>query len=186
MLEGVTVFTGNHKGIEITIRHVQRDDVEILLNFINTISKEQSFILYQGEQLTLDEESRYIEGYIKKAADHKATKLLAFHKDEFIGFADVTMKEKAENHVGVFGIILAKEWRNKGIGTFLMQKTLEEAEKNIPHLKIVTLGVFANNPVAKKIYEKIGFREYGLLPQGLQRKGNLVDHIYMFKLRNYG
>jgi len=182
MLEGAIVFTGNHNEVEINIRHVQRDDVERLLALINTISKEQSFILFQGEQMTLEEESRYVEGFIKKAADHKAVKLLVFHEDILIGLADVTMKDRAESHIGVFGIFLAKEWRNKGIGNFLMQKTLEEAEKNITNLKMITLGVFANNPIAKRMYEKMGFNEYGILPQGLQHRGELVDHIYMYRM----
>ena len=182
MLEGSHVFEGNQSGIDILVRYVQRDDVEHLQTFINTISREKSFILFQGEQMTLAEESRYVEGFIDKLEKHRSTKLLVFHTDELIGLADVTMKVRAESHVGVFGIMLAKEWRNKGIGTFLMKKTLEEAEKHIADLKIVTLGVFANNPVAKKMYEKIGFKEYGLLPQGLQHKGELVDHIYMYRM----
>jgi len=182
MLEGVVVFEGKHNGIDILVRHVRRDDVERLQAFINTISQERSFILFQGEQMTLEEESRYVEGFIDKMEKHNAVKLLVFHEEEFIGIADITMKERAESHIGVFGIILTKEWRNKGIGTFLMQKTLEEAEKNIPHLTIITLGVFSNNPVAKKIYEKMGFREHGILPQGIQHRGVLVDHVYMYKI----
>lgn len=184
MLEGTVVFEGNKEGVDIVIRHVQRDDVERLLQFINTISKEQTYILFQGEQIGLEEESRYVEGFIQKMENHKAVKLLVFHKDEFIGLADIITKERAESHVGVFGIIIAKEWRKKGIGRFLMEKTLGEAQKNITGLKIITLGVFGDNPIAKKLYEKMGFVEYGLLPKGIQHKDELVDHIYMYKLAN--
>ena len=113
MLEGTVVFKGNCNGTDIIIRHTQRDDVERLLNFINVISKEQTYILFQGEQMSLEEESRYVEGFIHKAENHKAVKLLVFHGEEFIGLADVTMKEKAESHIGVFGLIIAKAWRKK-------------------------------------------------------------------------
>lgn len=181
MIEGRTVFEGIHNGIDIVVRHVQRDDVERLLQFINTISKEQTYILFQGEQMSLEEESRYVEGFINKVENHKAVKLLVFQNNEFIGLADIITKERAESHVGVFGIIIAKEWRKKGIGRFLMDKTLEEAQKNITGLKIITLGVFGDNPIAKKMYEKMGFKEYGLLPKGIQHKGELVDHVYMYK-----
>jgi RimJ/RimL family protein N-acetyltransferase len=180
-MEGKIVFQGNHKGNEIVIRHVQRDDVERLLESINTISKEQTYILFQGEQMNLEEESRYVEGFIKKMNEHKAVKLLVFHKDMLIGLADVIMKEKAESHVGVFGIMLAKEWRNKGIGRLLMEKVLEEAKKNITGLKIITLGVFGDNPIAQKLYTQMGFVQYGLLPQGIRHKSDLTDHIYMYK-----
>lgn len=176
------VFEGEYNGIDIVIRHVRRDDVERLLHYINTVSKEQTYILFQGEQMGLEEESRYVEGFITKAENHKAVKLLVFHKDEFIGLADIITKERAESHVGVFGIIVAKEWRKKGIGRFLMEKTIEEAQKNITGLKIITLGVFGDNPIAKKLYEKMGFIEYGLLPKGIKHKEELVDHIYMYKL----
>jgi len=67
------------------------------------------------------------------------------------------------------------------MGKFLMQKTIEEAQKNIPYLQIITLGVFSNNPVAKQLYIKLGLKEYGLLPKGIKHKGKLVDHIYMYK-----
>lgn len=182
MLEGTVVFEGTHNGLDIVIRHVRRDDVERLLSFINIISKEQTFILFQGEQMSLEEESRYVEGFIQKAEDHKAVKLLVFHKDEFIGLADIILKERAERHVGIFGIIIAKEWRKKGIGRFLMEKTIQEAQKNINGLLIITLGVFGNNPVAKQLYEKMGFKQYGVLPKGIQHRGELVDHLYMYKM----
>jgi len=63
-----------------------------------------------------------------------------------------------------------------------MDMVLEEARKNITDLQIITLGVFGNNPIAKKMYEKKGFKEYGLLPKGIQHKGELVDHFYMYKV----
>lgn len=90
------------------------------------------------------------------------------------------MKDKAEKHVGTFGITMAKDFRNKGIGTTLMELVLEEAKK-LKDLKIITLGVFGNNPIAKNLYKKLGFVEYGYLPKGIVHKGKFVDHIYMYK-----
>lgn len=181
MIEGTVVFKGTHNGIDIVIRHVQRNDVEKLLDFMNIISNEKTYITFQGEQMSIEEESRYVEDFIQKAENHRAVKLLVFHGDEFIGLADVVTKERVEKHIGIFGIIMAKKWRNKGIGHFLMEKTLEEAQKNITDLQIITLGVFGDNPIAKSLYEKMGFREYGLLPKSIKHKDELVDHIYMYK-----
>lgn len=181
MLEGTVVFAGNHKGNEIIIRHVRQDDVERLRTFINTLSAEQTFITFQGEVVSVEEEERYIEAFINKVENHMAVKLLVFHGEELVGVSDIITKEKIESHIGVFGITLAKEWRNKGIGNFLMQLVLEEAKKNIVGLKIVMLGVFGNNPIAKKMYEKMGFKEFGMLPKGIQHKGELVDHIWMYR-----
>lgn len=181
MLEGTIIFEGIHKGIGIVIRHVQRDDVERLLTFINTLSKEQTYIMFQGEQESLESESRYIEGFIQKAENHLAVKLLVFHEGSLIGVGDVIAKEKVETHIGTFGLTIAKEWRGNGIGRLLMEKVIEEAQKNIKGLKIISLGVFGNNTVAKKMYEKVGFKEYGILPKGIQHRGEWVDHIYMYR-----
>ena len=62
-----------------------------------------------------------------------------------------------------------------------MKLTLEEAEKNLPELRLVTLGVFEINTLAREMYMKFGFQEYGRLPEGSQYKDQYVDDIYMYK-----
>jgi len=166
---------------EIFIRPVEREDVHALLTFINVLSKEQTYIRLQGEELSLDDEILYIDDFLRKVQNHKAMKLLAFHKNELVGVADIYLKDKIESHIGVFGLTIKKEWRGKGIGRILMEKTMNEASNSIDGLKIIELGVFANNSVAKKLYEKMGFKEYGVLPRGISHKGAYVDHIYMYK-----
>lgn len=182
MIEGSVIFEGTHNGTDILVRYARRDDVEILREFINTLSTEQTYITFQGEQVSVEDESRYIEDFLKKTEEHKAVKLLAFHAEELVGVCDIAPREKIESHIGVLGLTIKKEWRNKKIGSFLLVKTLEEAQKNISGMTIVVLGVFANNPVAKRLYETMGFKEYGVLPGGIQHKGELVDHIFMYKL----
>jgi ribosomal protein S18 acetylase RimI-like enzyme len=181
MVEGTVVYKGNYGGVDILVRHAQRDDVERLLSFINILSKEQTFITLQGKQLTLENESRYLEDYLHKVENHTAVKLLVIHEDHLIGVADIITNGKIESHIGVLHIAISKEWRNKGIGKMLIEKSINEASKNITGLQIITLGVFENNSAARKLYEKLGFKEYGLLPKGIQYKGELVDHVYMYK-----
>ena len=43
---------------------------------INTISKEQTFILFQGEEITLEAEEKWLEGELKKIKEGKAVQLL--------------------------------------------------------------------------------------------------------------
>lgn len=176
-----TVYSGKCNGTEIIIRYPTIKDIGKLMDFINIASKERTFILPQGEQFTLEEETKYVDDFIKKIEDKRAVKLLAFHGDELIGVADVYLKDKVEKHVGVFGIIIVPKWRGKGVGTLLLRHTLAEAEKHIHSLRIITLGVFGNNVIAKKLYEKMGFIEYGNLKEGIAHRGEFVDHIYMFK-----
>jgi RimJ/RimL family protein N-acetyltransferase len=182
MRPGQIVYQGQtERDIDIIIRYPKKEDIKSLLEFINSLSKEQTFIRLQGEQLTLDEEIKYLEDQIKKIENNQTIKLLAFHKDKLVGAADINLLDKIENHVGIFGITVAKNFRDKRIGKLLMKLVFQEAKKNIKQLKIVTLGVFANNPVAFNIYKKFGFVEYGMLPKGIKHKNIFVDHIYMYK-----
>jgi RimJ/RimL family protein N-acetyltransferase len=164
----------------ITYRPPQLSDVDQLLEHINTLSKEETYIRKQGSQLTKEEEIEYLSGFIKDIEEGKAVKILVFDEDVLVGGADVKAGFGAEKHVGIFGIVISKEYRDQGIGTELMKRTLEEAKKNIKNLEIITLGVFSDNKRAINLYKKFGFSEYGTLPNGVIRKGEYYDHINMY------
>ncbi|MBI4035875.1 GNAT family N-acetyltransferase [Candidatus Daviesbacteria bacterium] len=166
---------------QITYRYPTKDDLKAVWEYINALSKEQTFILFQGEKITLEVEEKWLEGELKKIKEGKSVQIFAFVGDKLIGVSGITMKDKAERHVGTFGITIAKEFRNKGIGTTLMETVLIEAKKNLKDLKIIILGVFGNNPIAKNLYEKFGFVEFGNLPESILHKGKFIDHIYMYK-----
>jgi RimJ/RimL family protein N-acetyltransferase len=182
MKPGEIVFKNKTiKGNKILIRYPTKRDVHILRNYINILSKEQTFIMFQGEQVSLEEEIEYLNKQIEKIENNKAVKLLVFNKNKLIGVSDITMQDRASDHIGAFGITVAKEFRNQGIGKLLMKLVLEEAKKKIKDLKIISLGLFAGNKIATKMYKKFGFREYGKLPKGLKYKNSYVDHIYLYK-----
>lgn len=182
MKEGKVVFQGKtKKGNQILIRYLVKDDVKVIRDYFNTLSKEQTFICFQGEQISFEDEKKYVESQIEKIAKNQAIKLLAFCKDELIGVCDIVMYDKVESHVGSLGLTIAKEYRGEGIGKLLMKLVLDEAKKNMKQLKIVRLGVFTTNPIAKSLYEKMGFIEYGRLPKGIKHKSGFIDHIFMYK-----
>lgn len=172
------ILEGNKK---LIIRYPRKEDVKSLLQYINTLSLEQTFVRFQGEKLTLEEETKYLNGLIERITDNKAVQMLAFLDENLVGVADIGMKDKVEKHIGTLGISIAKESRGKGIGKLLMETILKEAVQRLPQLRIITLEVFANNPLATSMYRKFGFTEYGRLPQGIIHKGKLIDRIHMYK-----
>lgn len=182
MSEGKIIYQGKtKKGRQLIIRYPKINDTQRLLDYINTLSKERTFIRFQGEQLSFTEEKKYLEDFIEKTRKKKAVKLLVLDGSKLIGVADINLMEKVESHVGVFGITVARDFRGEGIGKLLMRLTIEEAKKNIIGLKIITLGCFANNDLAYQMYKKSGFVEYGRLPQGISHQGQYIDHIHMLK-----
>lgn len=182
MNPGTILYTGkSKKNTDIQIRYPQLSDAEKMCEYINILSKEETFISFQGKEISLAEEKKYVEDLVKKIEENSAVTLLAFSNTQLIGVSDLHMKEDANAHEGVFGISITKDFRGEGIGTLLMELVLDEAVRTIERLKIITLGVFANNPLAIKMYEKFGFVETGRIPEGIFHRGQYVDHVYMFK-----
>jgi len=176
------VFQGKtKKGKEIIIRYPEIGDVENMLNFINTISDERTFITYQGEHETLKSEEKYLKEKLKAIEDKKSVQLLAFWNNELVGESEIHMMEKTEKHIGVFGITIKKDFRGEGLGKLLMELVLKEAAEKIPDIKIATLDVYATNGIARDLYKKMGFTEYGILPEGIVRAGKFEDCVLMYK-----
>lgn len=182
MEPGKIIYRGKtKKGNEIVIRYPLSTDAQKMCNYINILSDEQTFIRFQGEKMSLEEETKYLEIQLKKIILNQVVLLLVFSNDKLIGQSDIVMQDKIEKHIGIFGITLAKDFRGEGIGKLLMNLVLNEAKKNIPQLQIIKLGVYANNELAIKIYKKAGFKEFGKLPKGILTPKGYFDHIYMFK-----
>jgi len=168
-------------GEKIIIRYPEKEDVQAFLDFINELSKEETFILFQGKQLTFDEEKTFVENALKAIEGKKQIFLSLWVDDHLAGNTGIEMKSDAIAHEGLFGIALRASYRGKGLGKLLMKTVMEEVEKEITNLRIVTLSVFGENTLARDIYRKFGFKEYGWLPEGVFRKGKYDDHIFMYK-----
>lgn len=77
------------------------------------------------------------------------------------------------NHVGMLGIRIKSLYRGIGIGTIIMEMLIEESKK--AGLKVLVLDVFDTNRIAKKFYEKIGFKEVGRIPKGVCKNGKYIN-----------
>jgi ribosomal protein S18 acetylase RimI-like enzyme len=176
------VYQGKTKtGKEIIVRYLELDDLEDILSYINELSDERTFITYQGEHETLESEKRFIEKRLQEIKNKKAIHFVATINNRIVATNAINLSDKVRSHVGIFGITVAKNFRGEGIGKLLMEFILKEAEEEIPQLKIVALEVYSTNDIAKKMYEKFGFLEYGRLPKGIFRGGNFEDEILMYK-----
>lgn len=59
----------------------------------------------------------------------------------------------------IIDITLLPGFQNKGVGTKIISKLLEKAKEQN---KVVQLSVFYSNDKAKKLYERLGFRQVGM------------------------
>ena len=179
---GKIVFEGlSKKGKQIIIRYPAKDDPQGMCDYINVLSKEKTFVRFQGEEVSLESETKYLNSQLKRINKSQTVQLFVIHNNKIIGICAVDMKDKTESHEGVFGLSVSKEFRGEGIGSLLVKLTINESIKNLSQLKIITLGVFSNNLLAIGMYKKLGFTEYGRLPKGSLRRDQYVDHVYMYK-----
>ncbi len=176
------VFQGKTKtGKEIVVRYPEMGDLIQMLNFINSVSDEKTFITYQGEHETLESEEKYLIKRLGEINEKRTVQLLAFCGNELVGSSYIQLMDKTEKHVGVFGLIVSKEFRGEGVGKILMELVEKEAKKNLPRLKLITLQVYSTNEIARSLYKKRDFVEYGMLPKGITRTGKFEDAVLMYK-----
>ena len=167
-------------GREITFRYPELGDAEILTNYINRISAEKTFLILQGEQFTVEQETKWLENTIQDIKDEKCVYVVAMDGDRIIGTCDIRMRSGISGHIGVYGVVVNSDYRGDGVGEILTRVVIDQAKKNLKDLKTIVLDVFAENERAKNLYKKIGFVEYGILPKGLQRNGEFSDEILMY------
>jgi ribosomal-protein-alanine N-acetyltransferase len=176
------VFQGKtEKGLEVVVRYPEITDCELMQDYINELSKEKTFIRWQGEQTSFDEEKKFLKERLEAIKNKKAVQLLIFVKDKLVANSEVHMLDKTEKHLGALAMSVAKNFRDKGVGKLSMKLLLEEARKELSELKIVTLEVYSTNDIARSLYREFGFVEYGMLPNGIFRNNAFEDRISMYK-----
>jgi hypothetical protein len=86
-------------GKEVTIRPPTWGDVQIDLHYINTLSREDTYITFSGEQLTYSQEEKYVKDCIDKISKGDMVKLMCFVDGELAGVCPVSHTTKTlRNH----------------------------------------------------------------------------------------
>jgi tRNA-Thr(GGU) m(6)t(6)A37 methyltransferase TsaA len=166
---------------EVVLRYPVPTDAPAALDFINTLSREETFVLYQGAQLTLQQERAWLDGRLASLRAGTSVTVFAFAGDELIGTTEIALLSNAQAHVGGLGISVAANWRGAGIGRFMMETVLAEAERYLLGLSVIQLDVFATNQQAIHLYRSMGFTEHGRFPGAVIHRGKYVDLIAMHR-----
>ena len=89
--------------------------------------------------------------------NENSTYIVAKINQEIVGFAGIW---KSVDDVHITDIVVKKNYRQKGIGSTLLQELISLTKKM--NYKELTLEVNAKNDPAKKLYLKYGFKELGI------------------------
>lgn len=84
-------------------------------------------------------------------------------------------------HVANAGFIVAPAWRNKGLGWLLGETMLAHA-KQLGYRGVIFNLVFSENVVARRLWDKLGFKELGVIPGAVRKNdGAYQDAMIMFR-----
>jgi RimJ/RimL family protein N-acetyltransferase len=169
----------NKKGREITFRFIVESDAPLLLDYINTLSREDTFIRLSGEQYTLAEEQKYVGDWLVQINANNKIALVALDGEKVVSFATVDRLERRSKHVGHLAISVAKEYREEGIGKEILITLLELSPRM--GLQMIELSAYSPNKIAIGLYSKLGFNEVGRIPKKALFHGELVDEVIMVK-----
>jgi len=82
------------------------------------------------------------------------------------------------SHRCQLGIGIERSYRQQGLGTRLMTAAIEFA-REARSIDWVDLTVFAHNAPARKLYERLGFREVGTIPDRFRIDSTSIDDVLM-------
>lgn len=108
----------------------------------------------------------------------------AFDMDKLIGICGFFREQKVKcRHVGsIIQMYMQAQYAGKGIGYGLLKTTIAESFKN-PGVEQLTLGVVTHNISANRLYEKSGFKEYGIHKRQFKEGSQYADQRYMILYR---
>ena len=112
--------------------------------------------------------------------------LAAVENDEVAGMA-VILKNKCftRRHSAKLAVMVAPYYQEKGIGTALIKKIIQEADE-IPDLKRIELLVLTDNVPAIKLYKKFGFKIEATRKNAAVKDGKFVDEYFMARINKKG
>jgi RimJ/RimL family protein N-acetyltransferase len=162
--------------VNVSIRPVQANDADA----IHRISTQETVLPFMVWLPSLRTEQ--VETMLKNLGpnDHY---FVAEIDHAVVGYVCLTQSRGARrSHVGELYIGVDSAHHGRGIGTALLEKVIDLAD-NWLFLHRVELEVLETNPLAQKLYERLGFEVEGRKVGAIRSLGNYVDVFNMARLR---
>ena len=152
--------------MSVAYRQVRESDQEAFRDAVTAVARERRFLT------TVDGFSaERVREWLQRILDGAGVQWLAFDGGRVIGWCDVVRPEyPGFEHSGVLGMGVLAEYRRRGIGRALLERTLDSARTL--GLTRVELDVFSTNTAAIELYRQFGFRK-----EGVKRKARILDGV---------
>ena len=165
-------------GRDVTLRNPRWEDLDDMLDFINSLVEEEAPIA-KDNKMTREEEVDWLASCLTGLEKGRLAVIVAEVEGRMVGQVFVSPRAGRLRHVGNLGISVKKGHRNIGIGYELLMEAEPHAEKL--GVEVIYLEVFDSNKNAIHLYSKLGYREVGRIPNGALFKGQYIDSVSMVK-----
>lgn len=169
-----------YKYEDIAFRVIEKHDLEILRELHND---ESTYLnLYNIDFVDEENQLEWWKNLHKKNNDKRYVICFSDNPHEVIGRLRIQNINFNHNNCEV-GLDIMPKFRGKGYGLKSYKMLLEFLFQHY-NMHMVYLQVADFNPNARKLYEKVGFKETGRLPEYYFRHGKYWDYVIMSITKN--
>ncbi len=177
----ISESTHQIKSKEIKITNARPEDAEELIDYMQQVFGETEFLLREPEEfeMTVEEEKEFLKNMNQS---EKNIFIIARVDGRIAGNLGFTGSElNRYSHQGEFGMSVLKEYWGNGIGSLLIEPLIDWAREQ--DITRISLRVDENNQRGRKLYEKFGFQQEGILRNKKRlADGNYRNEIIMSRL----
>lgn len=171
-------------GKRVILRVVQWEDLDSLLFFINSLVEEKlgdsKSTLYTGfdRKVTREEEAEWLAQTLVAIEGGNVINMVAEIAGKIIANGEVARgRYKDTRRHGQIGLTMIGEHRGQGVGRRMIDLLVRESRG--AGLRSLEVEFLADNVIARRAYERAGFKEAGIVPSKVFRAGKYFDGLIM-------
>jgi RimJ/RimL family protein N-acetyltransferase len=163
-------------GRVVTLRPVILEDAQSFLAYLELVGGETDFLTFGAGEvgLTVESERKMIHLFTKRGL-----MFVAEFNGEIVAGASLRVHgpRPRVKHFSELGISVLRSFWGQGLGTVMMEHTLGWAEDH--GVTKLNLGVMRSNERALSMYQRLGFKEEGIITKKFNIRGRYEDEIVM-------
>ncbi|GAA0773015.1 N-acetyltransferase [Roseibium denhamense] len=160
--------------MEVYVRRLSEADVEIF----RTLRLEALQNHPEAFGMGYDEAAQLPSSYFEEKLQTNLIVGGGLETEDFTAIAGLAAsgQEKVKHKAIIWGVYARPEVRGKGVTRSLLKVMIDAVQDKVEQIQI-TVG--SENEPAKKLYQSLGFEQYGLERRALKIDGQYVDEILM-------
>ena len=166
-------------GKSIILRSATEDEADLLIDYLKTVTGETRFLLVEPDEVryTTEDEKSFIRG---KNESETGMLILAFVDGVYAGNCsfDGRGPSRRMKHRADIGIALFQKYTGFGLGKLMLKRLIQAIKEQ--GYEQAELTVVGGNDRAYHLYESLGFKETGRIPNANKYSdGTYSDDIFM-------